>query len=84
MAAMVARQMRDQNEKTSQNGEHKSSSTFKVIKTDEKSFNIFCCYLLNYTHAQCFALLKLIFLASVGDSNSAAGATEADLQWRGS
>ena len=61
MAAMVARQMRDQNEKTSQNGEHKSSSTFKVRKTgkDEKSFNIFCCYLLNYTHAQCFALLKL-------------------------
>ena len=42
MAAMVARQMRDQNEKTSQNGEHKSSSTFKVRKTgkDEKSFKV--------------------------------------------
>ena len=69
MAAMVARQMRDQNEKTSQNGEHKSSSTFKV--RFQKSCND---DMMN----------SLLALASVGDSNSAAGATEADLQWRSS
>ena len=67
MAAMVARQMRDQNEKTSQNGEHKSSSTFKV--RFQKS---------------CNDDMMNSLLDSVGDSDSAAGATEADLQWRGS